>query len=61
MGRVVYETLEGLGGVEEARQYAYELRQAEGSDNGRLGNGLLSDGDLVVCFGEVESGEYRVA
>ena len=51
---VVYEALEGLGGIAEAKRHGGILVEAEGSDNGSFGNVSSGDGNLVIFFDKVK-------
>ena len=51
---VVYEALEGLGGIAEAKRHGGILVEAEGSDNGSFGNVGSGDGNLVIFFDKVK-------
>ena len=53
----VHESLEGLCRVAEAERHPKELEQAEGCDDGGLGDVLGVHGHLEVTFGEVEFAE----
>ena len=50
----VHESLEGLCRVAEAERHPKELEQAEGCDDGSLGDVLGVHGHLEVTLGEVE-------
>ena len=57
----VHKTLEGLGGIAEAKRHTTELKKAERCSYSGLGNVIVVDRDLVISSDKVDFGKDGVA